>query len=134
MTTLAEVRDGLAEAIQTGTGLRTMSYLGSSIPHPCCQIDSLGYDPRMVLGRAKASFEFVAVVYVGPVSERSSQQRCDRLREPQGDESIVTAVESLPTFVAGVDYGVVTRVGDAREVILAEETLLRVEFEIEVVF
>jgi hypothetical protein len=134
VTTIKEVLDGLAESIQHQAGLRTMPLLSSTIPHPCAMIASGPYDPRMVLGRTKAAYPFTVTVYVGPASERSAQEKCHRLREAFGAESVVSAVESLPDFVAGVDYGTVTEVGEITLTIVAEETLMTIKFEIEVVF
>ena len=134
MTTIADVRDGLAEAINAGTGLRTMAYLSGSIPHPCGHVRLGAYDPRMVMGRAKAEYPFIVTVFVGVASDRSAQKRCDRLREPAGDESIVTAVETSANWSVDVDYASVTMVGEPSEVAVAEEILMTVEFEIEVVF
>lgn len=135
MTTIAEVRDGLAHAIST-TGLRTMAYMSSSIPHPCCHVRPDGYDPRMVLGRAKAEYTFTATVFVGPAAERSAQKRCDLIREAWGNESIVQAVEDATNWPSDVelDYAAVTFVGEPTEVVIAEEKLMIVEFDIEVVF
>ena len=133
MTTIAEVRDGIAEAITSQTGLRTMAYLGSSIPHPCAHVRVGAYDPRYVLGRAKAEYPVYVTVFVGPTAERSAQIRCDEIREPSGDKSIVAALETAPDYV-DIDYASVTLVGEPGEVAIAEEVLMTVEFEIEVVF
>ena len=134
MTTIAEARDSLAGAISQGTSLRALPYLASTIPHPCAFVRLGDYDPRMVLGKSKATFPFRVTVFLGPASERSVQQRCDVLREPSGTGSIVAAIEDGDLWEATVDYAAVTLVGEPGEVIVAEETLMLFEVSVEVVF
>lgn len=134
MTNIAEVRDGLAVAIRAGTGLRCFAYAGTTLPHPCGIVTPQGYDPRMVLGKSKATHEFSVTVFVGSAAERSAQQRCDRLREASGTESIVAAVEDSTNWPVTVDYASVTFVGPVSEEIVAEESLMTFEVDIEVVF
>lgn len=134
MTTIAEVRDGIAQAITEGTGLRTMSYVSSSVPHPCAYVRFGPYDPRLVLGRGTVEYQVFVTVFLGPVSERAVSLRADRIREMTGDESIVAALESTTLLPAGVHYATVTMVGAPEEAVVAEEALMTVEFEIEVVF
>ena len=133
MTTLADVRSGIVEAVKAQTGLRMLAYPSSTVPHPCGIVTLAAYDPRLVLGRAKAEYPFRISVFLGPASERYVQIRSDGIREPSGDDSIVEALESITDYV-DVDYAQVTLVGEPTEVVVNEETLMLIEFEIEVVF
>lgn len=155
--TIAEVRDDMASAIKTGTGLRTLPYLSSNIPHPCAFVRAGGYDPRMVLSKAKSEYRFIVTVFVGPTAETAAQKRCDRLREVTAaltddagvgltdDEeaallladqgySIVQAVEDDSLWTQAIDYAAVTFVGEIGEIVVAEETLLTFDVDVEVVF
>ena len=134
MTTIAEVRDSLAETITKGAGLRSYPYLTSSIQHPCCHVRLGEYDPRYVLGKSRAEYMFRVTVFVGPASERSAQIRCDRLREASGEGSLVAAIEDESLWVADVDYAAVVSVGEPDEVVVAEETLMMFDLSVEVVF
>lgn len=132
--TIADVRTSLAKAITIGTGLRSIPYLASTIAHPCAHINPSPYDPRMVLGKSKAQYDFVVTVFVGATSDRGAQVRCDELREPSGTGSLVAAIEDGDLWVADVDYAQVTMVGEPTQVVIAEETLMMFEVNVEVVF
>ena len=134
MTTIAEARDSLAGAITTGAALRAIPYLSSTIAHPCAHVRLGAYDPRMVLGKSKAEYQFSVSVFVGVASERSAQVRCDALREPSGAGSLVAAIEDGTLWAATVDYAQVILVGEPTEVVIAEETLMMFEVDVEVVF
>ena len=137
MTTIADVRDGMAQAITKGCGLRCLSYVADSIPAPCAVISRDEMDPRMVLGKASAAYMFNVRVFVGRVAEKAAQQKLDTLTEATGAGSLVAAVEdgaNWPTSVA-VQYASVTRIGVVPQVVsVADETFLSVDFDIEVVF
>lgn len=134
MTTIATARDSLSGAITDGAGLRAIPYLSSTIAHPCAHVRLGPYDPRMVLGKSKAEYTFSVTVFVGVAAERSAQIRCDTLREPSGTGSIVAAIENGALWDATVDYAQVILVGEPAEVVIAEETLMMFEVDVEVVF
>lgn len=134
MTTIAQARTSLAGAISSGAGLRSIPYLSSSIAHPCAHINPGPYDPRMVLGKSKAQYEFTVTVFVGTASDRAAQKRCDALREPSGVGSLVAAIEDGDLWLVDVDYAQVTLVGEPTLAVIAEETLMMFEVNVEVVF
>ena len=134
-TTIAAVRDKMAEAITVGTGLRTQAYQLSSLPHPVAVISPLTYSPQYVLGKGKAEYPFRITVVVGPASEVHAQKRCDVLREPDGDGSIVAAIENSDLWgTTTVDYVSVTQVGEVGETVVADETLLAFEIDVTIVW
>lgn len=133
MTTLAEARDGLARAINAGTGLRMYPYPTDTINAPCGFVRSDEFDPRMVLGRDKAAYPFTVIVYVGRVAEVAGQKKLDELREPVG--GITSAVEDETNWNVTVDYAQVVNVGAAGgDSTNADDVYLTCEFEIEVCF
>ena len=137
MTTIADVRDGMAQAITAGCGLRCIAYVADSIPAPCAVISRDEMDPRMVLGKASAAYNFNVRVFVGRVAEKSAQQKLDALTEATGSGSLVAAVEddtNWPSDVV-VQYASVTRIGVVPQTVaVADDTFLSVDFDIEVVF
>ena len=137
MTTIAEVRDGMAYAITKGCGLRCLSYVADTIPAPCAVISREEMDPRMVFGKASAVYNFNVRVFVGRVAEKASQKKLDTLTEATGTGSLVAAVEddtNWPSDVT-VQYASVTRIGVVPQTAaVADETFLSVDFDIEVVF
>jgi len=134
-TTIADVRDTMSNAIRQGTNIRAMAYQTSNLPHPVAVITPLQYDPRYVLGKSTADYPFKVSVVVGPASEVHAQKLCDRLREPDGDGSIVAAIEDADYWTdTAIQYVSVTSVGEVGEVAVSEETLLVFEVEATVVW
>lgn len=134
MTTLAEARDGLAQAIEAGTGLRMYAYRGDNINVPCGFVTSGEFDPHMVLGAGReAIYPFTVTIYVGRVAEVAGQKALDELREPVG--GITAAVEDETNWPVTVDYAKVVSVGaNDGETTIADDVYLTCNFEIEVCF
>lgn len=136
MTTIATVRDGIAKAITNGCGLRAVPYVSDNVAHPVAHVYRSEFDPRMVLGQAKAAYPFRVRVFVGRTAERAAQVRLDELCEVDGPTSLTAAVQDESNWPSGglVDYAVVTNIGEVQLVTVAEEVLMAVDFDIEVVF
>lgn len=136
MTTVADVRDGMAQAITNGCGLRVVPYVTDSVPAPCAVISRSEMDPRMVFAKASAAYQFNVRVYVGRIAEKASQKKLDELAEATGTGSLVVAVEDGDNWTDGlVDYASVTRIGEIPQVaLIADEAYLTTDFDIEVVF
>jgi hypothetical protein len=134
MTTVAQVRDGLAEAITNGCGLRASGYVLDTIAAPCAHVFRREMDPRLVFSKAKAEYRFGVRVFVGRIAEKPAQQRLDELTEASGAGSLVVAVEDSDNWPVTVDYAVVTLIGEPQQVTVADEVFLAVDFDVEVVF
>jgi hypothetical protein len=136
VTTIAEVRDGIASAITTGCDLRAVAYLSDNIPHPVAVVEPLPFDPRTILSESKSAHQFRVRVYVGRTAERSAQIKLDELREVTGATSLTAAVQDEDNWpTAGmVDYAMVTSIGGMQIATIADEQLMVVDFEIEVMF
>lgn len=130
---LLDAREGLRQAITAGTGVRTIAYLSDNIPAPCAHVRRLEFDPRYVLGRASAEYEFSARVYVGRVHELASQKKLDELADPT--DGIPSAVEDGDNWPAGtpVQSAWVTLCGEINETTVGEESFLFADFDITVV-
>ncbi len=135
MTTIAEVRDGLCLAIRSGCGMRAIPYALDTLPAPCAVVTRMEMDPRMVLSKAKAAYPFKVSVFAFRAAEKSAQKKLDVLTEATGDGSFVVAVEDGANWPDDlVDYCSVTSIGEPYQAVIAEETYLAVDFDIEVVF
>ncbi|HUS42881.1 MAG TPA: hypothetical protein VMY16_09460 [Ilumatobacteraceae bacterium] len=133
MTTIAEVRDALSDAITAGTGLRCLAYLQDTIPAPCGHLRRTEFDPRMVLGRASATYPFTLRVYVGRTAEVAAQKALDELAEPTG--GICSAVEDADNWPDDlVQSAYVTSIGEPMVGTVADETFMVCDFNIEVIF
>lgn len=134
MPTISEVRDSIASAITAGCGLRAVPLLTDSLNPPVAVVVASEYDPRLVLGKAKAEYPFTVRVYVNRPAERSAQLTLDGYREPSGTGSVVAAIEDLDNWTETVDYASVTRVGAPTEALIADDLVMAVDFDIEVVW
>jgi len=134
MTTIGEARSALAEVIRSGTGLRCLPYLSDTVPAPCGILRSMEFDPRYVLGRATAVYEFQLRTYVGHVAEVDAQRILDELRDPTG--GVTSAVEDESLWPANlVQSAYVTLIGATGEIQqVADESFMVCDFNIEVIF
>jgi hypothetical protein len=130
VTTIAEARAAVADAVTAETGLRMVPYLSDNIPIPCGMLQSLAFDPRYVLGRAAAVYPFRLSVYVGRTAELASQKALDLLREPTG--GICSALEAMDESVVQNAY--VTQIGELMAAATAGDQYMVCDFEIEVTF
>ena len=133
MTTLNEVHDGLAGAIRDGAGLRCLPYLADTIPAPCGHLERDEFDPRMVLGRASATYPFTLRIYLPRTAEVASQKVIEGYAEPLG--GITSAVENPDNWPDNlVQSAYVTFIGRATIETVADETFMTCDFNIEVIF
>lgn len=134
MTSIADVRQALAQAIESGAGVVAEPYALRTISAPCVHIVRAGMDPRMVLGAGKAAYEFRCVLFVASKDDVTSQQQIDEFCALSGSTSIKAAIEDGDLWTASVDYASVTRIGDTVERAVADVIYDTVEFSVEVVW
>lgn len=112
MTTIADVRQGLADAVAM-TGLRCNPYLSDQINPPCAMIGRRSIDPRETFRSAVHTYPLFIRVFVARASERAGQITLDDYCATSGDSSLMAAVEDENNWDAGlVDYCVVTSIGE----------------------
>lgn len=89
------VRQGLATALDTITGLRTFDYVPDGIPTPAAIVEPLEitYHEANVSTGLQYYRAFVLVI-VGRMTDRSSQDRIDAYLANTGAASIRAAIES----------------------------------------
>lgn len=144
MTTIADVRYGLATAVSEGTktpnrpfGVHCDEYLQDlALNPPYAEIVRREMDPRYVFSGAKAQYQFTVRTYWPVTNERAAQVEMDELCDPLSTEGIVAAVEdetNWPSTVT-VDYAQVVLVGEQVVVERAGVPYFMVPFDVEVVF
>ena len=133
MTTIADVRQGLADAAAV-CGIPTYAYEADVITVPSLYVSRLEYDPRFVFSQAKAPLRFLIIGYFNRTPTETSLRLIDTLSEYTGDGSLTAAVQSSSNWGPTVDYASVTSVGRAEVVQIAGIEYLSVTFEVEVVF
>lgn len=112
MTTIYEVRQGLADALSTLPGWRASAYVGDQLNPPQIKVTMPAFDPRMVFGQSKAAHTFRCYAYAPRAASESSERLLDELAEPTGVGSLIAAVQTSGNWTVSVDYAVVTNVGE----------------------
>jgi len=143
MTTISDVRRGIAYAIQNGLvsasypqGLRVEEYVRDTLTGPCAEVHRREFDPRLIFSEVKSEYQFVVRVYSPLTTDRWSQEFLDDLSEVNGQTSLIRAVQDGDNWPADVtiDYAQVTRVGEIVAVQREAEAYLMVEFDVEAVW
>jgi hypothetical protein len=105
VTTLAQLRTGLADNLATIKGVQVSPYaLAQPIP-PGIQILPGEVDFRGAFARGFDLWRFQVQAYVAYSADTGSQVLLDELLNPTGARSVKTALESDPTL-GGVAFGV----------------------------
>lgn len=130
--TLTEIRHALGDTLRNVQGLRVSEHMPEQINPPLgvIQLDRVDYHGAMVGGLRR--FEFLIILIVGRMGERTAQEHLDRLTDFDGTDSIRQTIEADPTL-GGVAWA--TKVNAARGVrpiSIGDNNYLAVEFEMEV--
>jgi hypothetical protein len=134
MTTLNQVHAALADAVRA-TGWSVRSDPSDNITEPVIHVDSLEFDPRMVLSEQTSTYPFLARAFVGRTAERASLLKLNNLRDVAGAGSLVAAVQDEDNWPDGlVHYASVTLVGRREIFTVADAEYFGCDFDIEVVF
>lgn len=104
MSSISELRQGLATNLQTISGLRVVDTLPDLVNPPMAMIGLTKVNYNQQNQRSMAEYTFQITVVVGRVSERTAQAALDVLVAP-GSGSVKYAVESDRTL-AGKAYDV----------------------------
>lgn len=134
MTTIAEVRQNLAEICDTLDGWSGSPYVGDAVTAGTIKVFTQEFDPRFVFGSAKTAIPFQLVAYAKRIDSAASEELLDALGEQSGDGSLIAAVADSTNWSVTVDSAQVVNVG---QVSLAQwgdgvEYLVR-PFDVEVV-
>lgn len=132
MATLSGMRTGIATNLGAITGLRTAATMPDQ-PNPPIAIvmpQSVSYDTAF--GRGLDTYEFVVLVIVGRVDERTAQNLLDGYCNPTGATSIKTAIESDRTLGGEVNDLRVTDMRNYSSIPVGEITYLAAEFVVSV--
>lgn len=134
MTTFADVRQALADAVAT-TGLRCLPYPLDDLPVPCAYVDRAEFDPRFVFSQAKASRNLIVQVLLPRDSERAGQIKLDAYCELSGSTSILAAIQDGNNWPDNlVDSASVTSIGDPGVVNVGGVDYLTTVFSVEVIW
>jgi hypothetical protein len=130
MSTIAQIRTGLKDALGTIDGLRVSETILSSPTPPMAMVGSptVTYDEAF---GGSATYSFPVVLIVSRADDKRGQERLDTYLEPSGSASIPAAIHSDPTL-GGVVQSVVVRTGTPGIVQWGEIDYYQAEFTVEV--
>jgi hypothetical protein len=133
-TSIADVRQTIADACQSLAGIRAQPYVTDSVatPQATVSLNEVNYD--LVFARGADIWNYTVTVYAQRSSERSAQILLDELREPVGPTSLKTVLEEDVALAALVDYVVLRRASPVQSTTVGAIEYLLVEFTVEVCY
>lgn len=133
MATLGELRAGIATNLATIDGLRTSATIPDQVTPPIAVVmpNQITYDTSF--SRAGGDeYEFIVMVIVGRVDERSAQNRLDAYCSGSGASSVKLAIEKDKTLGGKAFDCRVTTLRNYNQVTVGDTTYLSGEFVVQV--
>ena len=133
MASIVTIRSGIATNLATISGLRTSAFLPDLVNPPIAVVrpDTISFDSAFA--RGLDTLEFVVLVIVGRVDERTSQARLDAYCDTSGDTSIKRAIESNRTLTGAVSDLRVTEMRNYTSLAIGDVSYLAAEFVVQVI-
>ena len=133
MATVSELRTGLATNLATIAGLRTTPTVPDQINPPIAVVmpSTITYDTAFARSGGD-EYEFLVMVIVGRVDERTAQNKLDAYCSGTGATSIKTAIESNRTLGGKAFDCRVTSLRNYNQVSVSDITYLAAEFVVQV--
>jgi hypothetical protein len=133
MATVSELRAGLATNLATISGLRTTPTVPDQINPPIAVVmpSTITYDTAFARSGGD-EYEFLVMVIVGRVDERTAQNKLDAYCSGTGATSIKTAIESNRTLGGKAFDCRVTSLRNYNQVTVGDVTYLSGEFVVQV--
>jgi hypothetical protein len=132
MSTIDDMRNGLATNLATITGLRTASELPDNPNPPIAIVNlrSINYD--QTFGKGLAVYTFIVTVIVGRAAERIAQRKLNDYCDNTGNQSVKTAIESAKTLGGAAFDTRVVSLDNIGNIQLHDATYLAAEFTVNV--
>lgn len=133
MTTMTELRAGLATRLATISGLRASATLPDQPQPPQAVIypDRITFD--QTFARGCDQYDFIVQVIVGRIAERTAQNSLDKFCDPSGATSIKAAIEGDPTLGGKAFDCRVTEMRAVSALVIGDATYLTAEFLVYVI-
>jgi len=128
---LATIRAGLADNLETVAGIRVYEEVPDNPSMPCAvvQLSNVTYD--VAFQRGATNYSFTVHLIVTRVTERRAQERLDEFIDP-GSRSVKTAIESDSTLGGSAFDVIVTEARDMAPVSIGGIDYLAVQFAVTV--
>jgi len=133
MTTMTELRAGIATRLATISGLRTSATLPDQPNPPIAVVfpERVIYD--QAFGRGSDEYTFVVLVIVGRIAERTAQTSLDTYCNPSGGSSIKAAIEGEATLGGKAIDCRVTEMRGQGSLAIGDATYITGEFLVSVI-
>lgn len=134
MATVSELRTGLATNLAAITGLRTTATVPDNINPPIAvvMLNTITYDLSFARSGGD-EYEFLVMVIVGRVDERTAQNRLDAYCTGSGVTSVKTAIEKDKTLGGKAFDCRVTSLRNYQQLSVGDSTFLTAEFVVQVI-
>lgn len=128
MTTLTQIRTGIATNLATIPGLRTAAVIPQMINPPVAIISPDGIEYHKSFANGINTYNFTITVIVGQADSRTAQNLIDDYCSPTGASSIRVAIESNRTLSGQVFDLIVSDMRNYGSTTIGETTYLAAEF------
>lgn len=132
MSTISQIRSGLATNLATISGLRTAATMPDNPNPPIAIVVPEGINFDTSFGRGLDTYTFTVLVVVGRVDERSAQNLLDGYCTATGSTSVKAAIESDRTLSGVVNDLRVMEMRNYSSIPVGEITYLAAEFVVSV--
>ena len=130
--TISGMRTGIANNLATISGLRTAATVPTDPKPPVAVVmpNQINYDTAF--SRGLDQYEFIVLVIVGKVDDRTAQNALDGYCDPSGAGSVKTAIERDKTLGGNAQTLRVSTMRNYSAMSIAENTYLSAEFVVQV--
>lgn len=132
MTTIAEMRDELADVLDGITGWRANGFLGDTTDPPVFKVRRLPFDPRLVFSGAKQRATYRATAILNRSTGESGERTLEALADPTSATGVVTVVQTSGNWSVTLDYAQVVQIGEVVADSNEGGDFLTVAFDIEI--
>lgn len=132
MTTITELREGIATNLATIPGLRTFAFVPDDPKPPIAVVlpDTVSFDTAF--NRGLDTYNFTVQLLVTSVSDRSAQTSIDAYLNPSGPSSVKQAIERDKTLGGKAQSLRVESIRNYRRIDVTENQYLSAEFVVSV--
>ncbi len=132
MSTIDDIRSGLATRLATITGLRTSSEIPDNPNPPIAIVNLRNVQYDQAFGKGLAVYNFVVTVIVGRAAERIAQRKLNDYCDNTGSQSVKTAIEGDKTLGGKAFDTRVVSLDNIGNLQLNDATYLAAEFSVAV--
>jgi hypothetical protein len=130
MSTVSEIRSGIATNLATISGLRTNSIVPDTVTPPIAIVEPTGITFDQSMARGLDQLNFKVTVIVGRASERSGQNSIDAFCSSSGSSSVKRAIESDRTLGGKANDLRVTGLNSYGSITIGDTPYLAAEFAV----